>query len=513
VKSYFIESRTLPDGFVADTDVCIIGTGAAGLTVLRELQASGLSVIACEAGDLNPRAVDQALLRGDTPRDSYDLHSSRLRYFGGTANHWGGHCVPLEPYQMQRLPYIPYSGWPYGYDTLLPYYKRAAKMLELGDYDFDPESVAKTIGQRLVNFRGGVCRNVVSRYNRYRFGLALTDSDESLDRTQIFLCADLVNLALAPESSAIARAVFATTRGNSLIVRARYFLLATGGIETARLLLSMTRDRPAGLGNGHGLVGRFWQEHIWYPGGVIALSDPPQGESFYFREHSLGGYRVRAHIALTPKAEAEHGLPAFRAELAPVGLEYIKRSVQNGSIGLAEIQTLLRHSPDVTANLLCGAAVTTGFYLKNYFQMLADPENRVRLSRDRDKFGRPLPSLDFRVDENAHLALLNTQRLIGRDLAQRGVGRILIELSEDPSRRLPGRSYGAHHIGTARMSESRSEGVTNADARVHETDNLYLAGSSIFPTCGWQNPTLTIVATSMKLADHLKLRAQKEGRS
>lgn len=516
MRPYFIKSTSLPDGFVAETDVCIIGAGAAGLTILRELQGSGLSVIVCEAGDLNPRAVDQELLLGETPRDSYDLHDSRARYFGGTANHWGGHCVPLEPYQMERLPHIPHSGWPYGYDILRPYYTRAVEKLELGEDDFDPESVAKKVGHRLVDFKGGVCRNVISRYNRFRFGLSLTDAHDVLDRAQIFLCADLVDLSLAPDSSAVARAEFATIAGNRLSVRARYFVLATGGIETARLLLSMTRDRPAGLGNAHDLVGRFWHEHIWIPTGVLALAEPPQRDSLYFQEISQGGYRVRAHIALTPEAEAANALPAYRAEVRPLGsLGFFKRSVEAASIRLTDIQRVLARPGDAAARVLCHAPETNtaGFRLDNYFQMLPDPENRVRLARDRDRFGRPLPSLDFRVDESAHRALVKTQKLIGRDLAQRGVGRTLIELPEDSSLPLPGRSYGAHHIAIARMSTSPSEGVTDADARVHETENLYLAGSAIFPTCGWQNPTLTIVATSMKLADHLKTRATKDARS
>ncbi|MEL7138229.1 MAG: GMC family oxidoreductase, partial [Pseudomonadota bacterium] len=215
----------------------------------------------------------------------------------------------------------------------------------------------------------------------------------------------------------------------------------------------------------------------------------------------------------TPEAEIENEIPAFRAEVRSSSeASILKHQLASGDVGVRDIGRFLARIDDLGASELCNAPQeVASFDLANYFQMKPDPENRVRLGEQRDMFDRPLPALDFRFGMEAAETIGRAHRLIADDMLRRGLGRFRIETDEealgDPGRH----HWGAHHMGTTRMSVNPNEGVADADARVHETDNLYIAGSALFPTCGWQNPTLTIVATAMKLADHLKLQFRAEG--
>ncbi|MEM6944025.1 MAG: GMC family oxidoreductase, partial [Pseudomonadota bacterium] len=287
-------------------------------------------------------------------------------------------------------------------------------------------------------------------------------------------------------------------------------------IATARLLLPINRERPAGIGNAYDQVGRYGQEHLWYASGMLVLAEPLDHDPLYLREHEIGGfdgYAVRAHLGLTPEAEAKHKLSGFRAEVFGASEKdaHLWR-LGSGQVSGAEIAQILGRIDDFAAQRLCDVPrAPTVVTLMNYFQMRPYADNRVTLGETRDRFGRPLPALDFRVRPEEHASLRRTHEIIAEDVARRGIGRLRIEIDPEEDPPLPGRSYGAHHIGTARMSDDPKEGVTDRDARVHETENLYIAGSAIYPVCGWQNPTFTIVATSIKLADHLKRRATLEG--
>ncbi|MEL6767667.1 MAG: GMC family oxidoreductase [Pseudomonadota bacterium] len=285
-------------------------------------------------------------------------------------------------------------------------------------------------------------------------------------------------------------------------------MLAAGGIENARLLLLSRHQRPAGLGNGNDLVGRFFQEHASTDSGYLATDLPLRRKGIYARPQWRDGVGYRVHLALSPAAEEKHQLPAFRAELTPVAVVgYAARSVRAGDVTAQDVAVLFEQRDAITARYACGIKPDRmGLILSNYGQLLPEPENRVILSDRRDPFGRQLPALMLRITKADHDGLYRAHRLIARDVARLGIGRMRIELPEITDDPMPDRAWGAQHIGTTRMAVAPSAGVVDEDARVHETANLYVAGSSIFPTCGWQNPTLTIVATKLKLATHLKQR-------
>jgi choline dehydrogenase-like flavoprotein len=142
--------------------------------------------------------------------------------------------------------------------------------------------------------------------------------------------------------------------------------------------------------------------------------------------------------------------------------------------------------------------------MRSFIECESLPGNAVRLGDARDVFGRPLPRLDWRLSERDVRSVQRAFGLLGRALERSGQGRIELDFPDTPDCWRAACTGGKHHMGTTRMHESPAQGVVDADCRVHGTANLYVAGSSVFPTGGYANPTLTIVALTIRLADHLR---------
>lgn len=152
----------------------------------------------------------------------------------------------------------------------------------------------------------------------------------------------------------------------------------------------------------------------------------------------------------------------------------------------------------------------TAYLLANFPQQTPNRDSRVSLSTKKDPLGRPHPQLDWKLSRLDQEGVIKAQRLIAQEAGRSGVGRMRIEMREGADDLLHG-CLNVHHMGATRMDDDPARGVTDGNAKVHHTHNLFVAGGSLFPTCGWSNPTLTIVATSIRLADHLKKRFQADG--
>src|SRR5262245_4702904 len=168
----FLDARREGAGSDIETDLCIIGSGAAGITIAREFIGLGIRVCLLEAGGLsiNPEVADRSVIHS-VGREYVGKDSSRLRLFGGSTNHWGGHCVPLQPIDFEKLDWINYSGWPYAYDELEPFYQRAHAVLGLGAFDYDASRIIQALGLERFPFDPFAIETVISRYNPVRFGL------------------------------------------------------------------------------------------------------------------------------------------------------------------------------------------------------------------------------------------------------------------------------------------------------------------------------------------------------
>jgi choline dehydrogenase-like flavoprotein len=511
----FEDARSIPSGTIIEADIVVIGSGAAGITIARDLAGHGLRIVMLEAGGLSVDPDVSALSQiDDVGRPYPDPHTRRLRYFGGTTNHWGGQCAPLDPLDLKRQDWIEHSGWPYGYDVLRPYYERAHEVLGLGAFDYRPETAAAELGFDLFPFDPARIETVMARYNRVRFGLehgaALTDDPT----TRILLYADVSSIDLeTPESDTVRGVTVRTVAGNSFAVAGRRIVLAAGGIENPRLLLLSNAERPAGLGNQSDAVGRYYQEHLLFPSGVILPEGGYAALDFYGKEWSWRGIHVRSHIALPAEEVRRLRIPRFRSQfwLLDPYMDAAQAAL-HGDIRPDDLLTMIADPRGMGHLAKCRWDAGPRVYaLANYVQQVPNPESRIMLSDRRDDLGRPQPQLQWKLSSQDHEGVLIAHRAIANEVGRSGFGRMRLEIEPNPETLLEGCWGGAHHMGTTRMDDDPARGVADGNARVHGTNNLFIAGSSLFPTCGWQNPTLTIVATSLKLADHLRDGFIREG--
>jgi len=493
----FVDAHTLPDGHVIEADVCIIGGGAAGISMAREFIGTRHRVALLESGGFEFDAETQSLYRGrNTGLPTFDVHVNRLRYFGGTTNHWAGHCRPLDPIDFEARDWIPHSGWPLTRDELDPYYRRAQPICELGEYRYgDLEYFTERTGLPVLELAQSRLESVV--YNQStptRFGHIYREEIRDARNVTVYLNANLMELETDPGARHVTAARVACLDGPRMAARARRFVLATGGMENARLLLLSSSARPAGLGNDHGLVGRYFMDHVLLrPGADISFSVPGVDLRLYRSLHEVAGGRMFSVLAASEERLRSERLANFRIHLVPSGPRYSQPAG-----GVVSRLDGFRH----------GSAGREDGYgsiaLHLVLEPVPNPESRITLGRERDRLGQRRIAVDWRLTDaelaNARRAL----ELAALEFGRLGLGRGYGAIFADPDHWPGNLEAGKHHCGTTRMAADPTRGVVDGDCRVHGVDNLYVAGSSVFPAIGYANPTLTIVALALRLADHLK---------
>ena len=263
-----IDGRTLPPDHLLDCDLCIIGGGAAGIT-LASAFAGGRDVDVClvESGGFDFAADVQELYRGEAVGAPYEAYDTRLRYFGGSTNHWGGYCLPLDDLDFEIRPWVPYSGWPLGRADLAPYYEMASDLCQIGGLDTAPSAWAERLGLPVLDLDGSGLRNLVFQVSPpTRFGEAYRASLLTADNLKICLYSNVIGFHRPAGGSVVERIRVATLAGGRFAVRARCFVLACGGIENARLLLC---SRRADDGLTSSKTSSAWG-HCGTPGGTFA---------------------------------------------------------------------------------------------------------------------------------------------------------------------------------------------------------------------------------------------------
>jgi len=507
----FLDARDIESETKLEFDLCIVGAGAAGITIAREFLSANLRVCILESGGLHPDAsVDRLSEIDDVGRLPGKEGFNRQRYFGGTTNSWGGHCTPLEPDDFKKQDWIAYSGWPYDYDELRPYYIRAHGVLALGEFDYVPENIGSALGFKTFPFDRKILATTVSRYHGLRFGIRYGDELDRAKNIKVILYSDVSEIIMADSAANnVVNVLVKSIAGNRFYVGAKYFVVACGGIENARLLLMSNRQRSSGIGNHSDLVGRFFQEHLWYSSGYILPNATAPNLRYYLREWPYGDIGVRAHLAVPSDKVQELRIPKFRSEIALESLSptfRLARKIKN-NVSVGDVLALMSDPVGLGTLLRCKSNVPpTAYVLRNHVEQTPNPDSRVTLSVKKDPLDRPQPQLKWRLSPLDQDGLIRAQRLIAHEVGRSGFGRMRIEMQENANDFLEKAVGTGHHMGTTRMDDDPARGVTDGNAKVHYTSNLYVAGSSLFPRCGWSNPTLTIVATSIRLADHLKIR-------
>ena len=483
------DAREVPPGTVVEREVCVIGAGAAGITLGLELAGAPFRVALLESGGFEPEAETQDLYRGRIHgREYHPLHEARTRRFGGSTHCWTGLCRPLDAIDFEAREWVAHSGWPFGLEALRPFYARAQRICLLEDFVTDGSTWASA-ERPVLPLPGDLVETRNLQVAASRFGEVHRSAITSAANLDTFLHANAVELRTNEAGTLVEGVRVATLSGGEFELRARIVVLAAGGIENARLLLASNRLRPSGLGNDHDLVGRFFMEHPHFTAAAFLPARADLALELY-HPHPRGRVSNQAVLVPTAAVARRDRILGFWAVLASEGtLPGFERSLArtvhalDGGAG----------DPPLRAVFLLAAG-----------EQVPNPHSRVRLIEERDALGMPRVQLEWRLSELDKRSMLRAHQLLARALGRAGLGRLQILVSEDDAEWPEGMSGGRHHMGTTRMHEDPRQGVVDAHCRVHGVANLHVAGSSVFPTSGSAGPTLTLVALAIRLADDLK---------
>lgn len=517
----FIDARKT-DIKEISSDICIVGAGAAGITIARALVNENIRICLLESGGLEPDQNTQSLYKGEiTGVPYFPLDVARLRYFGGTTGHWGGACWPFEEHEFQQREWIPYSGWPFSRKELEPYYVKAQAACEVGPFNYDADYWSEQGDQPqlpLVNSRL-VTRIYQNSAPPTRFGTRYREAIEKADNISVLLFANLTKIDRDNLNQTIRKVTATTLEGKSLSVTARFFVIAAGGLENPRLLL--LND----IGNQNDLVGRFFMDHIGIPKATLLM--PKHVDTLFYNRTSINGTDIRAGLSLRPDVlEKERILNTwvgFKLESTPESRladswDTIKWSLRKAEIPdnfSQHVKTMLKSMRQMYGDMLDSnddADELITIPIGQQSEQSPNPLSRVTLGDQLDVLGQRKIRLDWRLTELDYHSIRRTQEITAAEIGKSNLGRMKILTPEetnvwDDPKHISESAYprGAfHHMGTTRMHNDPKFGVVDKNCRVHGTRNLYVAGSSVFPTCGYVNPTLTIVAMAFRLADHLR---------
>jgi choline dehydrogenase-like flavoprotein len=504
----FIDARTLPDASRIVADLIIIGGGLAGITLAKELAGGPLKIAILESGGREIDMENQALYAGsavvrapgnpDKPLDDYPVQS-RIRAFGGSGHVWGGKCAPLDPADFAQRDWAPHSGWPISREQLQPFYDRACDLLEIPRFgpetpvlhdparkplDLDPADGFFPAPRYFSRLSGGADKKA---FDAFRTDFA------GASNITVYLYANVTKIRRNAKGDTVEGLDVGCLDGKRHTAKAKTYVLATGGIENVRLLLA-----SGGIGNQNDLVGRFFQGHVTYSmdgdaeteGSAINVSRaepmtlyaPPGGVAYCVIGSGLAGQaRMQAGaftLTLNRSGPPEAGTPT-QAET-----KVIRQTAARVDGGAGEGQ------------LLGCFAMTEHF---------PNPDSRVTLDTQHlDPLGMPRIRLEWTYSAKDWDSFERSAAGLGDALGASGQGRFCWPIKRPDYLKIS--SASRHHMGTTRMNADPKKGVVDPDGRVHGINNLHVAGSSVFPTSGIANPTLTILALVMRLADHLKLQ-------
>ncbi len=480
-------------------------------------------MILLESGGLDYEAPIADLNIGENVgEDYYDLEDSRLRFFGGTTAIWGGRCAELDPVDLQRRAYVPHSGWPIDWRELQHWYDEARPLFGLPPRRPEPQDLRRA-GVPLPHFDPAELETPLWTFDAV-FNRFTHDSCADLEahrRCEIVVHATATRIVMGPGDAHVEAVEARSLGGRRLTVGAKFFVLAAGGIENPRLMLASS------VGNHHDQVGRYFMEHPHARGGRILNSATWNLLKAFGRRHRIDGQDVAALIAPSEALQRRENI--LNTSLTIVGRQPSGRRQSLGMKAYTEIKHSIAPTKggravwmatkkaagwaqrriDPARPWLLHKLGSVEVALLVRAEQAPNPDSRIVLTSERDATGLPRVALDWRLSEIDIRSVAVLVEALGRELQRLGLGQA------EPAPWLSGERWqadplisshpigGYHHMGTTRMGTDPRHSVTDPDGRVHGIANLYVAGSSLFPTGGWANPTLTIVALALRTAERI----------
>ena len=508
----------------APADVCIVGAGAAGIVLAIELAKSGKRVLLLESGGRGEEPATRDLYTSELAGLRHTgIHEGRHRVYGGSTTRWGGQVLELFEDDFARRPWIEGSGWPIAKQELTSYYSRALDLQGLHDVTRDDREAWREVGLDLPEF-GPKLTPFFSRWCREPnftrlHGAALTTAEN----IEVVLHANAVEILLADDGGTVRGLRCRTLSGREAVFTARQYVFCLGGIETARFLLQAHAEGQAPWHRNEWL-GRHFQDHLdVYCADLVDV----QTERFhaYFDHVCRRGYRYEPRFRLTSDEQEKAGLLTVagmvffedRPDSPRDGVWQTMKHLIRGrlrEVSARDVGTLAKHLPLLARQMyryqVQGRSFNpeglVKFRLRVFCEQEPLGESRITLGTQKDALGHFRARLDWRISERELASVRRFVEVVRDSFAERQLARVVPDpdLMDNPDvfRGKVMDSY--HHMGGARMAASATQGVVDLDLKIHGTRNAYVCSSAVFPASGFSNPTHTLLALAVRLADHLK---------
>jgi GMC oxidoreductase/FAD dependent oxidoreductase len=545
-----------------EAELAVVGAGPAGIVVALEAAQHGISVVVLESGD---RTFDPSVQElSEAAEWDHHRHAalslSMRRQVGGTSNIWGGRCVPFDPVDFASRPYLGVPAWPVGYEEIQGYFQRACDWMVCGRAVFDKTQVPNLPDATVPGFvDGGVLGSSLERWSLpTNFGRVYRERLEHAQRVRLLTHITCTEIICPAEGGSARHLKCRTNAGGHVQVKAKAFVVACGGLESTRLLMSSTGPAGEQLGNKGGHLGRWYMAHVEGSIANVRFSTAPRQTVFDY-EQDIDGVYIRRRFSFSAEYQREHHLPnvvswlgnwelpdarhgygqlsfiylALTSPLGPRLAPEVQRLSMTGSeipgtpYGLATItsksshfRNILRH-PFATGRFAAGFGTrrfltrgrrVPGFFmyskdnlypLQYHGEQLPNAASKVTLTREKDRLGRRKLAVDLQFTPQDNNGIIQAHEHWDRYFRKLDIGRLEYQyddLEQAINQRMGG---GFHQTGTTRMSASAADGVVDQNLAVHGVPNVYVASSSAFVTSGQANSTFMIVAFAVRLADHL----------
>lgn len=508
-----------------EADLCIVGGGAAGIAIAKSFIGTKVKVLVIESGSHSFNNETQSLY--DFENAGHNIRAqegyiSRNRYLGGSTNTWHGGCAPLSDIDFEKREWIPNSGWPINRDDLIPFYREASEFLKIPSFNyFENNEWRSKIRKSTSKYLDGKKLSpalflFANRPTNTR--LDYSSDLQSSPNVQVILNSNVVEIEPDQQQSTVEKLHIATVHGNHFFIKAKQYVLACGGWENARLLLLSKRYSESGLGNSNDVVGRYYNEHPKIVSGKLIPTSPflRSPIMIWKRRITRKGF-MRVSLKLTSEVQRKYGLCNHYVQ--PIYPQSVREAITNSDSFVnnldfsratmhrlakfsSSIFTLFDSFERVFFNLPLGYK---HLGIVSHFEQLPNRESRVELSDEKDILGQNKLKVTLKITENEKESMIRYHEILSKTLQEEGIGSIQSEFPP-ADQEWPGLTDSSHHIGTTRMSDDPKMGVVNKDCQVHGISNLYIASSSVFPTGGHVNSTLSIVAIAFRVASHLKNR-------
>ena len=451
----------------------IIGAGPAGITLAIELEKKGIKSLIIEAGDKFMTEKSQNLYKGNFFGENYfELHEARLRCLGGSSGHWGGNCMPLDISDIEN--------WPINYNDLYLNNLQIHRILNLEIEQKFQEDQNILNGYKLINFK----------QSDVNFGIKFEEVLTNNKKIFIILNSPLIEIKNDIKNKNKVSQIQLLINNKKKNIKIKNLILACGGIENSRILLWSREKNNIGVLKNLP-IGSYWSDHPGGPVGQLLTSENKYKKNFdkkifqpnleYIKKNKLNNFRLRFVKVSQPKNS-------------------IKRSIKK----------LLCFYPNLGKKILENFETNKSLYCNYYISFSAEQKpkksNRIFLSSKKDELGIPVVSIQWDIGDDVYNTIKFALDDIGFQLINNNLGRIGMDLNLinkvfKNNKEIIYANY--HHMGGTIMGEDSKTSVVDPNLKVHGMENLYIAGSSVFPSTGHANPTYTIVALSIRLAEYL----------